>query len=109
MSSNSLGAAAGDVAAALAAIVGRDHVSTDATARRHYSTDLSYLPGAIALELRDGPRDLYDAHGCRHRQRGRYYPHQEMMGNPALRHLLHGVKNVLDRARRMNPGALGLR
>ena len=63
----------------------------------------------VALSLRDGLRDLYDQHGCCHLQLGKYYPYQEMMSNEALKKLLHGVKDVVDPERRMNPGSLGLR
>lgn len=63
----------------------------------------------IALKLREGLRDLYDRHGCCHLQLGKYYPYQEMMNNDALRKLLNGVKDVLDPARQINPGSLGLR
>jgi FAD/FMN-containing dehydrogenase len=72
--------------------------------------DIPPDPGkrAVALRLRDGLRDLYDAHGCCHLQLGKYYPYQEMIGNPALRQLLARVKDAVDPARHMNPGALGL-
>ncbi|MGE4617310.1 MAG: hypothetical protein AAEJ43_09870, partial [Gammaproteobacteria bacterium] len=63
----------------------------------------------IALKLREGLRDLYDRHGCCHLQLGKYYPYQERMNNDALRRLLNGVKDVLDPARQINPGSLGLR
>lgn len=63
----------------------------------------------VALELRDGLRDLFDAHGCCHLQLGRYYPYREMMNNKALWLLLRGVKNHLDPAGMVNPGSLGLR
>ena len=64
---------------------------------------------AIALALREELRDLYDSHGCCHLQIGKYYPYQELIGNAAMKELLHGVKDALDPQRRMNPGALGLR
>lgn len=64
---------------------------------------------AVALKLRDGLRDLYDRHGCCHLQLGKYYPYQEMISNEALKKLLHGVKDALDPARKINPGSLGLR
>ena len=63
----------------------------------------------VALKLREGLRDLYDQHGCCHLQIGKYYPYQEMMSNDALRKLLHGVKDVVDPERQINPGSLGLR
>ncbi len=63
----------------------------------------------VALELRDGLRDLYDAHGCCHLQIGKYYPFQELIGNAPLRALLRGVKDLVDPANGMNPGSLGLR
>ena len=63
----------------------------------------------VALKLREGLRDLYDQHGCCHLQLGKYYPYQEMMNNDALKKLLHGVKDVVDPARQINPGSLGLR
>ena len=62
----------------------------------------------VALKLREGLRDLYDQNGCCHLQLGKYYPYQEMMDDP-LKNLLNGVKDVLDPARVMNPGTLGLR
>ncbi len=64
---------------------------------------------AVALKLRDGLRDLYDKNGCCHLQLGKYYPYQDMMNNDALKKLLHGVKDVLDPERLVNPGSLGLR
>lgn len=63
----------------------------------------------VALELRDGLRDLYDRHGCCHLQIGKYYPYQELIANAPLKALLNGVKDVLDPKRSMNPGSLGLR
>ncbi len=63
---------------------------------------------AVALRLREGLRDLYDANGCCHLQLGKYYPFQEMMDEP-LRKLLNGVKDVVDPERVINPGTLGLR
>ncbi len=62
----------------------------------------------VALALRDGLRDLYDAHGCCHLRIGKYYSYQDMIENEALRKLLRAVKGVLDPARQVNPGALGL-
>ena len=64
---------------------------------------------AVALKMREGLRDLYDRHGCCHLQLGKYYPYQEVMNNEALKKLLNGVKDVLDPARQINPGSLGLR
>jgi D-lactate dehydrogenase (cytochrome) len=63
---------------------------------------------AVALQLRDGLRDLYDRHGCCHLQIGKYYPYQEMIGNEPLKELLRGVKGAVDPAHLMNPGSLGL-
>ena len=63
---------------------------------------------ALALQLRDGLRDLYDRHGCCHLQLGKYYPYQDMIGNEPLKDLLKGVKAVVDPTGRMNPGSLGL-
>ncbi len=63
----------------------------------------------VALGLRDALRDVYDSHGCCHLQIGKYYPYQELMGNEPLKRLLHGVKDVLDPKRQVNPGSLGLR
>lgn len=63
----------------------------------------------VALQLRDGLRDLYDRHGCCHLQLGKYYPYQELIANEALKGLLQRVKDAVDPERRMNPGSLGLR
>ncbi|MCC7413769.1 MAG: FAD-binding oxidoreductase [Gammaproteobacteria bacterium] len=63
----------------------------------------------VALELRDQLRDVYDALGCCHLQIGKYYPYQELIGNEPLKRLLHGVKDVVDPKRQVNPGSLGLR
>jgi len=63
----------------------------------------------VALGLRDGLRDLYDSHGCCHLQLGKYYPYQELIANEPLKRLLHGIKDVVDPARLVNPGSLGLR
>ena len=62
----------------------------------------------VALELRDGLRDLYDSLGGLHLQIGKYYPYREVM-DETLWSVIEGVKTVFDRERLMNPGSLGLR
>jgi len=63
---------------------------------------------AVALQLRDELRDLFDQLGGVHLQIGKYYPYFEMMENTALEKVIRGVKDVLNPQGRLNPGALGL-
>lgn len=63
----------------------------------------------VALALRDGLRELYFSKGACHLQIAKYYPFQEAIGNEPLRRLLDGVKSLVDPARVVNPGSLGLR
>ncbi len=63
---------------------------------------------AVALQLRDELRDLFDGLGALHLQIGKYYPYRELMNNEGLIGLVEGVKQVVDPRGRMNPGALGL-
>ena len=63
----------------------------------------------VALALRDQLRDLFDCHGGMHLQLGKYYPYTEIMNNAALPKVIHGVKDLLDPKRLVNPGSLGLR
>lgn len=63
----------------------------------------------VALELRDGLRDLFDSLGGLHLQVGKYYPYLSIMNNPVTPRVLEGVKDVLDPRRLMNPGSLELR
>lgn len=63
----------------------------------------------VALGLRDQLRDLFDRQGALHLQIGKYYPYLELMTNSTVPKVLHGVKDLLDPQRLVNPGALGLR
>ncbi len=63
---------------------------------------------AVALELRDGLRDLFDKLGGLHLQIGKYYNYQDLMSNETLPKVLADLKQTLDPESRMNPGALGL-
>lgn len=63
---------------------------------------------AVAIQIRDELRDLYDSIGGLHLQIGKYYPYEEMMNNDALIKLAEGVKKTVDPEGKMNPGALGL-
>lgn len=63
----------------------------------------------VALELRDGLRQLFFDHGASHLQIGKYYQFQEAINNEPLRKLLSDIKDALDPQRVINPGSLGLR
>lgn len=63
---------------------------------------------AVALQLRDELRDLFDSLGGLHLQIGKYYPFEAIMNNAALPRVIDGVKALLDPHGLMNPGALGL-
>lgn len=63
---------------------------------------------AVALQLRDELRDLFDSLGGLHLQIGKYYPFEEMMNNPGLARVIKGMKSVVDPENMMNPGSLGL-
>jgi D-lactate dehydrogenase (cytochrome) len=63
----------------------------------------------VALQLRDGLRDLYDRVGGLHLQIGKYYPYLSIMNNEVTPRVVRGVKDVLDPQHLINPGALELR
>lgn len=63
---------------------------------------------AVALQLRDELRDLFDSLGGMHLQIGKYYPYKDIMNNETLGRIVEGMKSVVDPDRLMNPGALGL-
>jgi D-lactate dehydrogenase (cytochrome) len=63
----------------------------------------------VALELRDGLRDLFDGLGGLHLQIGKYYPYLSIMNNDVTPRVIRGVKDVLDPDHLVNPGALELR
>lgn len=63
----------------------------------------------MALELRDGLRQIFFDHGANHLQIGKYYQFQEAIDNEPLRKLLGDIKDALDPQRVVNPGSLGLR
>ncbi|MBD2842625.1 FAD-binding oxidoreductase [Erythrobacter rubeus] len=63
---------------------------------------------AVAIQIRDELRDLFDSLGGLHLQIGKYYPYEEMINNEPLFNLAKGVKNTLDPNGKMNPGSLGL-
>lgn len=62
----------------------------------------------VALDLREGLRELFFELGACHLQLGKYYPYQESIGNEATRSILQGVKRVVDAKGLMNPGSLGM-
>ncbi len=62
----------------------------------------------VALELREGLRELFFKLGACHLQLGKYYPYQRSMGDSGMQSLLKNVKRVVDPKGMMNPGSLGL-
>jgi D-lactate dehydrogenase (cytochrome) len=63
----------------------------------------------VAPTPHDQPRDLFDCHGGMHLRLGKYQPYTEIMNNPALPKVIHGVKELLDPKRLVKPGLLGSR
>jgi FAD/FMN-containing dehydrogenase len=58
-------------------------------------------------EMKHGIADLFHRHGAAHLQIGKFYPY--MRGrDPQTAQLLRDLKHLVDPARRLNPGALGL-
>ncbi len=63
---------------------------------------------AVALQLRDELRDLFDRLGGLHLQIAKYYPYEPMMEDPGLARLAGRIKAAIDPDNLMNPGCLGL-
>ena len=63
---------------------------------------------AVALQLRDELRDLFDSLGGMHLQIGKYYPYTEIMNEETLPRVVKGLKDLLDPQSLVNPGTLGL-
>ncbi len=63
----------------------------------------------VALQIRDGLRDLFDKLGGLHLQIGKYYPYTSMMNNEVTPRVLRTLKDALDPDHLVNPGALELR
>jgi len=61
---------------------------------------------AAVQGLRTGLIELFAALGCAHLQIGKTYPYLQLRQAPAVQ-LLQAIKNAVDPARAMNPGALG--
>lgn len=62
----------------------------------------------VALELREGLRQLYFELGACHLQIGKYYPYQSAIANSKNKSLLSDIKGIVDAKKLMNPGSLGL-
>lgn len=62
----------------------------------------------VALELREGLRELFYELGACHLQIGKYYPYQKSIGNDRKKELLGKIKRMVDDKGLMNPGSLGL-
>jgi FAD/FMN-containing dehydrogenase len=61
----------------------------------------------LVHEMKHGIADIFQHHGAAHRQIGKFYPC--MRGrDPHTVRLLRELKQLVDPARRMNPGTLGL-
>jgi D-lactate dehydrogenase (cytochrome) len=63
----------------------------------------------VALELRDGLRDIFDKQGGLHLQIGKYYPYLSIMNNEVTPRVVRGLKDLLDPQHLVNPGALELK
>lgn len=62
----------------------------------------------VALQLRDGLRDLYAQQGGLHLQVGKYYAYTSIMNNEVTPDVLKRLKATLDPEGLVNPGALEL-
>jgi FAD/FMN-containing dehydrogenase len=63
---------------------------------------------AVAMQVRDGLRDLFDKLGGLHLQIGKYYPYLSIMNNDVTPRVVRTLKDALDPGHLVNPGALEL-
>jgi FAD/FMN-containing dehydrogenase len=62
---------------------------------------------AIVDEMKKGIADLFHRHGAAHLQIGKFYPYMRDR-DPDTARMIREIKALMDPARRMNPGSLGL-
>lgn len=61
----------------------------------------------LVHEMKHGIADLFQKHGAAHLQIGKFYPYLRGR-DPSTARLIRDLKQLVDPARRLNPGALGL-
>jgi FAD/FMN-containing dehydrogenase len=63
---------------------------------------------AAAVDLRALMRQRLHSSGCAHVQLGKIYGYRDALAGNAAWDMLEQLKDVVDRDRMLNPGALGL-